>query len=94
MASKKRMKVYMAMENKSVEVSQETHDAYNKQLDEQNRQRELYAKRMDALREKKIDKKKKAIEKLEKLGISLEDLTNALSPTDLTQADIRNKNGK
>jgi hypothetical protein len=81
MASKKRMKVYMAMQNKSVEVSQETHDAYNKQLDEQNRQRELYAKRMDALREKKIEKKKQAIEKLEKLGISLDDLTDALSST-------------
>ena len=61
MASKKRMKVYMAMQNKSVEVSQETHDAYNKELDEQNRQAALYDKQMDALRENKIEKKKQSI---------------------------------
>ena len=84
------LKVYMAMQNKTVEVSQETHDAYNKKLDEQNHQIVLHEKRMDALREQKIQRKKKALEKLEKLGISLDDLTDALSSNELTQKDIFN----
>lgn len=91
MASKKRMKVYLAMQNKSVEVNQETHDAYNKALDEQNSRVELYDKRMDVLREQKLQKKKKAIEKIEKLGISLDDLTDALSSNELTQQEIKSK---
>ena len=77
----------MAMQNKSVEVSQETHDAYNKALDEQNRQVKLHDGRMETIANKKTDKKKKALEKLEKVGISLDDLTDALSSTAPPQKD-------